>query len=59
MTERHPPPRQRGGRKWCRPKSLESFTASGASGGALLSYGDTQLTGNATNGSFTGAASLQ
>ena len=28
-------------------------------GGALLSYATTQLTGNATNGSFTGSASLK
>ena len=28
-------------------------------GGALFSYANTQLTGNATNGSFTGNVSLQ
>ena len=28
-------------------------------GGALLSYATTQLTGNASNGSFTGSATLQ
>jgi hypothetical protein len=28
-------------------------------GGALLSYADTQLTGNTSNGSFTGSAGLQ
>jgi len=31
-----------------------------ATGGAgLLSYGNNQVTGNASNGSFTGTASLQ
>ena len=28
-------------------------------GGALLSYANTQLTGNTSNGSFTGSAVLQ
>jgi hypothetical protein len=59
----------------CRPVLARSFYASvtvgssllrknaigiQATGGAsLLSYGDNHVTGNASNGSFTGSASLQ